>query len=322
MQPITKRRLTAVAIASLFIGTIVGLSIYYWPKNTNDTSTTPANAGWAESFSVLNDPTPRRKTRPQRVRRRRQKKRRKAKIAKRNASTITTPPAKEPHTFESVVPGPSSAISADPTFGAMAPTTTTTPANASQVFEPLFPPPASDGYDWTISPFPNYALWDKSAPKYKVEAYVYPRNIYSTSMVLKWEDVPATIDAIYLVVDRERFKPEYPEVTIMYSSESNPQYFDGLFLGYANYVSNSANPIEAAMVVYDKHGGLYQGVQRIRDFYLEFPVDEAKGPDSLLSATSLFYVDVNGTANFLANATDFMHENPYDEDDDDDEDDD
>ena len=196
----------------------------------------------------------------------------------------------------------------------MAPTTKTTPANASRVYEPLLPsaPSEDDWYsfsdDWTISPFPNYALLNASAPRYKVDIYLW--NYLYDHALIWWQDVPATIDAMYLVLDRERFKPKYQYPSILYSSSDRPDRYRSKTFSDDDMVTNPINPVEGAIRIYDKHGSVFKDTGKLNVFGVQFDVDEAEGPRSILDAASIFYVDANGKANFLTFPTEFIDGQP------------
>ncbi len=230
-------------------------------------------------------------------------------------TTSPLPPTVQPSSATVVAPVAFPPSLPPPEVLTMAPTTTTTPANAPRLFEPVLPRqlPAPFSNDWTVAPFPDYALVDASAPRYPVDAYLYEEKLTDVSrnlVALWWQDVPASIHAIYFLFDRARFKPMWQAPAVIYSSVDEPRRNRSIMFSDADIVTNPSNPVEGAFRIYDKNGQFFKDVGQLNHFSVKFLVNDAEGPRSILDAASILYVDSNGKANFLALPAGFIQQPP------------
>lgn len=196
----------------------------------------------------------------------------------------------------------------------MAPTTTTTLANASEAFEPIIPDPNMISWRGYIPSFPDYKLLDGSAPRYKLKASLNSLESPSEAVV-SWDDVPAKIHAIYFIYDRARFQlfkdkeysAELAESRVRFNDEKRTFGSFGLeerfYLYIFDLTTNPNNPVEAAIKIAAIPSD-YKMATMLK-FSMTFFLDEGADYRSILDAASFFYVDDNGKANFLTNATTF-----------------
>ena len=193
----------------------------------------------------------------------------------------------------------------------MAPTTTTTPANApkvyqSKVVDPVERNSVETGKDegwWIAPPFPDYTKVSTTRSPYKVHLFKETSPTYGTNLfyiTLWWKNLPATVDALYLVYDRARFDMERQvRVLIMWSSQnpSQPGKHQISMMPRDTMMTNPSNPVEGALLVYDKRGRYTKDFGPFKHFAVEFNTIPAEA-NAFLSAVSFFYVE-NGVGNFL-----------------------
>jgi hypothetical protein len=208
-----------------------------------------------------------------------------------------------------------SPISIKPGVITMAPTTTTIPGTAATVFEPVLS--TQDKEVWKTPPFPEYALLNATSTGHKADVYLedpspYPNQPGKRLVTVWWQDVPETVDALYLVYDRARFNFDYQGTGLaLYASKDKPEEEMGLVFSIFDMVTNPTNAVEGAILIYDKLGDPFKRKRfNVLDrFIIEFYVDSVSEATSLLRAASFFYVD-NGVGNFLTLSPELIRQVP------------
>ena len=190
-----------------------------------------------------------------------------------------------------------SPMSVDPKPGAMAPTTLTTPANATKEYKPAVT--TLDGRFWNMPAFPDYSIVPKTRPPGH-RASLYADE--STQMLtFLWQDVPMTVCALYFVYDRDRFHfgNKGGIGVTYYAGKDAPEEEKRSTFSVVDVVTNPQNPVEGAVLLYDKRGAMYRFLLGLDRFLVEMPGQQFGGTQAFLSAVSFFYVDTSGQGNFL-----------------------
>lgn len=231
-----------------------------------------------------------------------------------NFLTLNVIPRPPPRSLVTPPPPPTMVM---PASIAKAPTTLTTPNDALTVFTPVLTP-ETGSISSTLPAFPNYGMYDEIGNRrYNADVYVEvpkvagggPANRWYINVL--WEDVPATVDALYFVYDRARFDFDWQGLGLLrYASQANPQVMHTLPFTVGERVTNPLNAAEGAVLLYDKKSSQFNKVgSPLEILAMEFSVDSVAKADAFLGAVSFYYVE-NGKGSFLNMPRNYIRDRP------------